>query len=387
MVKYCMFDKCIITVDDDDIILNITNIIQTKYYKRIGSEKNTYICGLKLPPYFCDNKYESIDVLKKVKGLYDYTKDKCGLYTTYYYNGKIKEEYFINDGLKEGIYKKYNDNGYLKNDNGYLEIECNYVNNILHGPYKKYHKSGNIEIECNYNEGKINGLYKENKIINDNKIHEYSEYNYVDNIKNGKFIVENKTNNTITNGIYVDNVITESIQKNITTNIILLKRNINQDNPQLINIEKYYESGKIKEKYTMTKNELYDGDYIYYYENGNIKSIMYYKCGSKIFNSVSYYEDGSLMENREDTEHIENNNKIRTIITKKYYNTGKLERYEKNTGINGNHRHKESYGKNGILKYYSLRENNDIIEFSTNEYINKEKIKEFALKLLDSIKD
>ena len=63
-MKYTLFDKCFITIDESQIIHDIFNEKLDKHYKRIGSGRNTFICGQKIP-YSDINIYDSIEILKK----------------------------------------------------------------------------------------------------------------------------------------------------------------------------------------------------------------------------------------------------------------------------------------------------------------------------------
>ena len=60
---------------------------------------------------------------------------------------KLKEEYFINSGKKEGIYKSYY-------KNGQLEEEVNYINDKKNGNFKQYYNNGKLWKEVNYINGK-----------------------------------------------------------------------------------------------------------------------------------------------------------------------------------------------------------------------------------------
>lgn len=374
MVKYCKFDKCIITIDEDDIIYNITNLDETKQYKRIGSGKNTYICGQKLPKYFSDVKFDSIDILKKVYRLFDKTIDKnsCGLYRDYYYNGKIKYEYFHNKGIKEGLYKEY----FLS---GNICIECFYVNDKLNGSYKKYFdKENSLQIECTYNDNIIDGIYKEYHTGHINLV--YTEINYVAGKKNGKFITIYKT--SIITGTYLDNFVIEQIEKN-NNDIIILKKYPDENNIELFVIETYYNSCKIKEKYTVNKKDLFLGNYISFYESGNIYTKKYFKTENKSNNYIIYYETGQIKEEMK-YDDITN---ISTTIS--YYENGNIKGINK-TLTPHTFYHSEYYDIDGIITSYADYEYGQKIEykFSKNKnMLNKEKIKEFAQKLFDSIKD
>jgi antitoxin component YwqK of YwqJK toxin-antitoxin module len=85
----------------------------------------------------------------------------------------LKEEYFQNNGIKEGIYKKYY-------DMGNLQLECNYINDKLNGNCKKYNYYGILLIECNYIDDKLHGIYR--TYYDNGKIK--SEINYTSDKKN-----------------------------------------------------------------------------------------------------------------------------------------------------------------------------------------------------------
>ncbi len=72
---------------------------------------------------------------------------------TYYDSGKLKQEWFEINGIKQGEYKEYWENGKL------YEI-CNYVNGKKEGETKWYHMDGQLFKICNYVNGKYEGEAK-----------------------------------------------------------------------------------------------------------------------------------------------------------------------------------------------------------------------------------
>jgi antitoxin component YwqK of YwqJK toxin-antitoxin module len=378
-MRYGLFDKQIFAVDDDNIITQITNIEGTVEYKRITSARKKYICGKELPDTYEDTLYNSIDILKKAKKLYDFTKDLeiCGLYTDYYSDGLIKEKYFHNKGIKEGAYYKY-----YCNENNTIEIECNYVNNILNGEYIKYYQNGNPEIKCNYMDNKIEGEYF--YYSNNNDKNEYRKFLYINNKKEGECYFE--TSKSICFGKCVDNALIELVERDRITNIILSQRYICKENSDLIVIEIYYDSGKLKQKYTITKDEKANGEYIKYYENGNICSINYYKDNREILTKkIEYYENGNIKSH---TLFDDVDNNIYRMI--KYCENGKI--FENITYIDNHMLKYEKYDISGILidyKFHPIINGNkeyNKINYNVNiKNINKEDIKKFALKLLESL--
>jgi len=98
-----------------------------------------------------------------------------GVYIKYYLGGQIEEKYFLLNGIKEGIYIKFNKhnqilvdctytNGKLQGEHntysdGKLGLKCHYKSDKLHGKYYAYnYETGDITLECDYIDGH---LYKE----------------------------------------------------------------------------------------------------------------------------------------------------------------------------------------------------------------------------------
>lgn len=368
-MKYTLFDKCFITLDENNIVHDIFNGKLDKHYKRIGSGKKTFICGQTMV-YTDIIIYDSIEILKKANNLYDYSIENCGLYTEYHYNGKLKMEYFHNNGIKEGLYKEYNYNGLLIK-------ECNYVNGNLNGIYKTYFTDGKLQIETTYKNNKIHGEYIEN-YNNSNRI--YIKCNFYEGIREGDFIEEQQNN--IIKSIYEKNLIVELISINKNTNIINEKRykHVNYNENNLICCETYYESGNIKEKYFMNLHNRHD-KYCKYYESGQKQIECMYNNGHNIDDYYQYYESGRICQysKYEFNKIIENisyydrdvNNIKSKQIDKKY----------------------EHYKDDGILDRFNYDNVPNIsikylIEshyYEKNKETHKEILREFALKLLKSL--
>jgi antitoxin component YwqK of YwqJK toxin-antitoxin module len=85
-----------------------------------------------------------------------YPNGFSGIYTSYHDNGQIKEKYFHNNGIKEGIYQKFYSSNDIKKEIE-IEIEINYVNGSKHGEVKKYNGSY-LNVYENYNMDKLHGL-------------------------------------------------------------------------------------------------------------------------------------------------------------------------------------------------------------------------------------
>jgi antitoxin component YwqK of YwqJK toxin-antitoxin module len=91
-----------------------------------------------------------------------------GINTTYHPNGQLKEKYFHTNGIKEGEYIYYHENG------GGVGAIRNYVNGKSHGKCVYYHADGSVYIDATYINGKLHGSYK--KILRDGTLFEDSIY-------------------------------------------------------------------------------------------------------------------------------------------------------------------------------------------------------------------
>jgi hypothetical protein len=250
-MKYALLDKRIIHVDDDMIVQHITNLDDTKQYKRIGSGKRTYICGHKIPQqYGMTFLYDSKDILLKANNLITDITD--GLFISYYKYGQKKEEYYLVNNKIQGTYTEFYQNGDIKKT-------CNYIDGIKHGEsisYSEEYLSGSngnrlpqkIVEHCFYNNGVLDGVYKGHI---DNK---YVEITYKNGIKNGYFeehiTIDNDHINydpkyIYTKGYYINNIMTEAITYNTKKQIVGKKYIDPTDKNNLIS-EIYFVDGKLK---------------------------------------------------------------------------------------------------------------------------------------------
>lgn len=380
MAKYMLFDKCIITIDNEEIVQDIYNEYRKKHYPRIGSGKCTFICGKKIPDHAGYNiKYDSLEILNKVLNKYDYSQETCGMHTEYHSNGKIKIEFFQNNGIKEGVYREYNCYGILTK-------EYNYINDKLNGFYKEFSHDGNITIDMNYRENIPHGLCKKYNYSNHCVI-KFEQSYYFDGKNHGEFIMV--CDKKITKGIYDNNVLIESMTNDKITGNILEKKikHPNYDENKLHCVETYYESGKLKEKYYEHlgyKHDLYTS----YYESGQKRTEQTYHYNQLIDKCITYYESGRI--NSHGIYKFEKSGK-HTLLSE-------LIQYSDNDNEN-NIKYKqtgkqfENYNSDKILQKFEYNDSPNIsIKYSIESRyyeINKEKhkeiLREFALNLLKSL--
>jgi antitoxin component YwqK of YwqJK toxin-antitoxin module len=109
------------------------------------------------------------------------------------------EIFFLKDRKKEGVCKSYNNNGVL------LSIS-NYKNGKLDGEYRSFYQNGLPEIICNYKNGLLNGKYerttkygREEHIYVDGKKHGYAVVYH----NNGKLWIDTSYINDMLDGPYI----------------------------------------------------------------------------------------------------------------------------------------------------------------------------------------
>jgi antitoxin component YwqK of YwqJK toxin-antitoxin module len=221
-------------------INGIKNGIEKIYDK---NKKNTIHSEI----FYCDDKIINKKKFKNNK-LVEFIiyNDRESIIEKYYENGNLNEKYTFNKDKKiDGVYIKY------FSDNDKINIKCNYINGDKEGLYIEYYKNGDIKFETNYVKDKMNGFYRE--YYNDNRIKIITFYK--DNLLNGHY-------------------------------------------------EEFYNSGK---KYIDCHyiNNCLDDTYIKYYENENIHFLCNYKYKESITNIydknkhgefIEYYENGEIFK-------------------------------------------------------------------------------------------
>lgn len=343
-MRYGLIHNHIFGVDENYIIQMITDINCTMDCKRIGSARNKYVRGKRMPDTYSWYLYDSIEILKKANKLYDYEKDldTCGQYISYYQNGKIQETYFHNKGKKEGIYLYY-----ISSVDSKLYREAYYTNNMLHGTEKIYYVNGNIKEIKNYVNGVKCGEYISYYDIDNPKL--YEKWDFVNNERHGEYYREEDT--LIYVGKYKNNKMVETTAINKINKNIKSKQYIYENDPKLYITEKFYDSGILKEKYTIDENYIIQGEYIKYYENGIIQSIEHYENNKIIVHkTIKYYENGDIQLHKIYDADNKDNFKIVS-----YYDNGKIEKilYYITKNSEPVIIKKENYNKYGILSGYT----------------------------------
>ena len=120
---------------------------------------------------------------------YDYYKDDNGLkqgeYKRYYDNGKLYIHCYYKDNKHHGIFKEHHQNGKLYNI-------CNFINDEIHGEDKFYKEDGSYNRSYYYNNGKecskddlgdcilfpVNNIVKKHSVTIDGVTKELSEESF-----------------------------------------------------------------------------------------------------------------------------------------------------------------------------------------------------------------
>ena len=361
-MKYALFDKCIIHIDDNNIVKYIIRHDDTKTYKKLGSGKMTFILDKELPQVFNEYLYDSIEILKKAKKLINNDIiNNSGVCTEYFENGKIRKNYFSINDMKQGIYKEYH-------PNGNLFISCSYIDNKFHGLYNKFNSNGQLLVELTFNNNVANGISKKYNYIGE--FVKSEEYTYTNNILNGPYTILFR--DIITIGIYENNLIIESVTTE--NNIIIEKIYKNPDDIGYI-YEQYYNTYQLKEKsiFTYENNDKKFINIVKYYQNGNI----YIHKNLKDNTEISYFQNGNLQSK----SFYENDDRI----TISYFENGNIK--IKNI-VNNNYSIDEIYNNNNVLIEYKYIQAGDIIfqYYIKNTILDTAMISTFINKLSKSIK-
>ncbi|MCX6182812.1 MAG: hypothetical protein NT150_12885 [Bacteroidetes bacterium] len=177
---------------NDSLIFQIKDSLKTGPFLRYSADKTGHYKIVERGFYnqnLMSGLWNFKDSLVNVSYETNYIEGKeTGLYTSYYFSGKIKESGQKIDGGREGIWKFFDENGALKKEISYKHYKA-------YGSYIEYYPSGEIKIKGQY--GHTNGYdtmfdcdadgnMKKRKVANNNtpvKSGEWTFYN-----KRGKLI-------------------------------------------------------------------------------------------------------------------------------------------------------------------------------------------------------
>ncbi len=311
--------------------------------------------------YEHDMFVESVNYNKEGNVLWTYKKqDGLVDYKTFYPDGTLMMDGFLLDGKKDGEWKKYYKNGLVKQvfhyDNGFLNGDCiDYYTNsniqdsmvfkdgVLNGPYKSFNRSGVVLLKGYYNNG--------------NQSKDW-DYYYNDGTMDHKTYIENGIAQGWSTEYDVEGNVMCRIQ--YMNNKIIRFQNFNPEGEMINDFDMldsseyrlqgdsifvtakcemkgglyygdfiwYYPGGSVLSKKRFS-NDLIDGEYARFDEQGNIVISGDYVGGEKQGKWSSYYADGSIkqetyfFDNEKDsleTGYFENGN----VEFSKQYDSGAL---------------------------------------------------------------
>lgn len=197
---------------DPHMIPDLANITKTYLTEEKVDEspynliKFTTLNGLKHGKY-CLYKKDTRELLKECDYIYDVLH---GPYRTFICDSKTKlvrptEEGTYVNGQKHGVFTYYK-YCYLGDLLISHKVICNYVNGILHGVYEAYDEGKRLSLRCYFNNGVLHGEYKE---YHKNGL---TECTYVNGILHGeykiwlnkKLLIKKNYVNGILNGPYFE---------------------------------------------------------------------------------------------------------------------------------------------------------------------------------------
>lgn len=289
-------------------------LIQKKYFKDgklDGVYKSFFNVGEELLEFHIPYKdniandtvteyYANGNVYAKAPYLND---ERHGVEKKYFYNKEISSEISYQNGALSGPYKTYYDNGNIYETGQSLE-------NFYNGPWKSYYKDQTLQADFTYNNGSIDGIYKyfdtDGKIYYEylyrkGEIIEYTYYNKQgETLSHGRkkggefqFIGHYSNGNISSKGIYDIKGGKEGFWKFFSPNGVVTDEANYSDNNIIGEYLNYYNSGEIQSK-SIYKNDSLHGYFSNYHKNGQLKQQGWYKDNLAHGEWRSYYIDGTL---------------------------------------------------------------------------------------------
>ncbi len=243
----------------------------------------------------------------------NYVNDlKEGQETTYYYSGRLSSVINYKAGKKNGPAKYYHVNDYLKtvtsykddlqdgtatyyHANGKVESVLNYTNDVSGGEYKEYHENANLKMKGMLVAGEKSGLwltyYDDNKIsYQENFVKGELDGEWISYYKNGKVASKNfykkgeaegKQENFDEDGlVYSETIFEKGRLRDIKffnkKGEVISNTTSRKGNAE---IAFYGADGSKESQGYYSKDGLGEGEFTYYFKNGDISARAVYKDG------------------------------------------------------------------------------------------------------------
>ncbi len=308
-----------------------------KYYNQDGY--------LRTHENYLDDKLEGEEIVYhsngKISYRVSYVKDMAaGEYKEYFDNGKLKMSGIYTDGKKEGMWTTYH-------LNGKQQLVENYLKGELNGEVIAYYENGKIESKIIYRKGEVDGkkeAFDDDGIVYNETIFEKGR------LKDIKFFDKK------------GNVISNTTSRKGDANIAFYAADgakesegyYSKDGLAEGNFKYYYKNGQLSAEGNY-KNGLQDGAKTYYYSNGKISQTANYKADKADGYFINYYLNGQVSgegwyvnDDRQGT--FINYDLLGRITSKTYYLNGQV---------------------HGITEYYTPTGKLDYKQFYNFDWLNK----------------
>lgn len=343
--------RSVVEYDDGKANGPFKNFFKSGLVEKEGQYKDDLYDGLITTYYSTGGKYLEEEYEKGVSS---------GKVRYYHRNGELRTEGEVKDGVVEGTVTDYA-------INGEKVLERNYAEGKLHGPYKSWYMDGTLTMEAEYQEGELHGTYKryhlngelaeEAEYVEGHEVGKTTEYYENGNIETeyntdtkgnlsgayktyfeeggqyGEFYYKknrmyqyayfNKDGKKLTEGLakgkYLD-------FKGYDTDGYLFTKGLYKKGKEEGEWKQYDPLKLLTSKKRYSNGELV-GDHIYYYYNGETRTLFSYKNGSTHGDYHQYFKDGKsrtegyYRKDKEEGEFIRKNNLGKTIV-RNYYKNG-----------------------------------------------------------------
>lgn len=254
-----------------------------------------------------------------------------GYLSIFYTNGNLKEEYFYENGMKQGPFKEGSVYGYYllrgnfkenKRDGkweyfyytGDLEKISHYQDGQLHGDFKHYYDNGELRVEGNYKEGQKDGYWKwyTNSGETDMEGHfkkgeQHGDWKYYfpdgklsysasfkEGDRHGEWEYFYKDGSKFKIGNFEDDKKNGLWETWYESGKLLMTGNY-KDDLEEGEWKNFWENGQLKNKSTFTQGKL-DGEWLSFYPSGKPKLTGAYDMEMKTGEWKNYFDNGKLKD-------------------------------------------------------------------------------------------
>ena len=233
----------------------------------------------------------------------------CGPALSYYESGQLKEKGFYDNGVAVGAYTNFHENGEKSS-------EKNFENGVLEGAYMEWYEDGSIKSTRLFQKGELhaNGapavlLYNEKeKVIESQyfengqldgkhiKYHPNSSRSYQVSYVNGKKVGKeeffSEDGKQLGGGSYKDGKPVKSHNIKYPDGSFQRIAQFSDEGTLLKPAEEFYFSGQLKVRYTLDEDQKFDGHFLEWFEDNQLKLDQYYSNGTLNGLQKEFYPNG-----------------------------------------------------------------------------------------------